>query len=520
MDQLLSFRSNNAAWPEYPTGARNRNKNTSANLYDGRKNQKSQSPCQDSDFGFDLDTLTLKPLPAKLNALPAPPFLVSAIAEGLLRDRNSKYANIMYIVPGEADGFCAALAREQVGIEGHRRPLVLTSDSDLLVYDLVGNKSSIETSSGSNTKDIHTAVVMFFRSISFNKSNIESETALKGTQFNPSEISSRLGVDSLLTLAFAISQRPDSSLQENINYARNECKQSAAFTAFAEPYTAIQNIASTRSFRCKPICGSLIKALDYEGIIVDARVSEILCQTLMLEQNYPQGKTIDQDSHNILKMYLPSLYEDPQRSSAWECGESTRVVAYSIIGTRKYKDNQTIEYCRRGAKIVGKTVQSLKVDQIVSSLKEIMENLRNWRNNHAVLNGPFRSRLYGLFTVCEFLLQDERPMPSEDEIRSVFHGQLFEKSWEFLHLSARVQASLYSLRLLLQILEIRLHLLEASGLDNQMPVPISVMKDAEKELKYLPTLENIFSPDSDNNDDKWCDVKMNFIKRLDVKKLR
>ena len=512
----MSFRSKHADWSKFPNTAKSRNYYSNANLDDRKKNQGSHSRDQDSDFGFDLDALAARPLPVKLNELPAPPFLVSAIAEGLLRDRNSKHADITYFVPGEADGFCAALAREHVRIEGHGRPLVLTSDSDLLVHDLAGDNSSIGSSSGSSNDAVQTAVVMFFRSISFNKSNDKGVTALKGIQFNPSEISSCL-VGPIIKIAFAVSQRPGSSLQENINYARSVCDHSTAFRTFAEPYTATRPLLSTKGFRYKPICGSSVEALDFEGFVVDARVSELFCQNLLLEQNHPQSKVTTQESDNTLKMYLPSLYEDPQRSSAWDCGESIRVVAYSIIGGRNHKSNQVIEHCRRGARIVEKAIEGLNIDQIISSLQEIAQNLREWRESFTVLNDSFRLRLYGVFAVCKFLLQNERPMPSEEEIQSIFRGHFLDKSWEFLHLSAQVQASLYSLRLLRQVLEIWLHLSKASETDNQIQFPVNVMKDAAKELKSLPTIENVFSLNTDHNEDNWCNVKNEFYEMLGCK---
>lgn len=514
VDQLLSFRSSTAAWSECPNAARNRNKGPNDELHDGRKNQNLQSTHHDSSFEFDLGTLTVKPLPAKLNALPAPPFLVSAIAEGLLRDKNSKYRNVTYFVPGEADSFCAALAREQVGIAGHGRPLVLTSDSDLLVYDLVGGNSGIEINSSRSTKNIHTAVVMFFRSISFIKSDDENTIALKGFQFNPSDISSRLGVKSLVKVAFAILQRQGSSFQENVKYARNLSSNSAAFSAFAKPYMASQSLPSTGDFCCKPICGLSIPALDNEDIVIDARISELFYQNLTLEQTCPQGKAMNQKPGSILKMYLPFLYEDPQRSSAWDCGEHIRAVAYSIIGNQNYKGIQVFEHCRCGARIVEKAPRSLSVEQAVLSLREIAESMKDWRDSFAMLSDSFRLRLYGIYTVCRFLLRNQRPVPFEGEIRSIFHGQFLEKSWRLLHLSAQVQASLYSLRLLLQVLEIRLHLLKHLHIENHMTLSINIMRDAVKELKYLPTLESIFSVHGDNKEDKWRFVRNELYRML------
>src|SRR5262249_10214004 len=59
--------------------------------------------------------------------LPYNPFTVPTVIDAIRR--SPRWANITHIVPGEADAFCAAAAAEAPRT-------VLTTDSDLLVYDL------------------------------------------------------------------------------------------------------------------------------------------------------------------------------------------------------------------------------------------------------------------------------------------------------------------------------------------------------------------------------------------------
>lgn len=66
-------------------------------------------------------------VPDKLKALPALPFLVPAAIEALIR---SQYQSQTRVVPAEADVYCAKHASLHGGT-------IFTSDSDLLVYDMV-----------------------------------------------------------------------------------------------------------------------------------------------------------------------------------------------------------------------------------------------------------------------------------------------------------------------------------------------------------------------------------------------
>ncbi|MBE7179732.1 MAG: hypothetical protein INR71_00735 [Terriglobus roseus] len=66
------------------------------------------------------------PAPSHLRLLPPAPFVVPAVIEAL---RESGYRDVVRVVPGEADPYCA----EDVRLHGG---FVVTGDSDLLVYDL------------------------------------------------------------------------------------------------------------------------------------------------------------------------------------------------------------------------------------------------------------------------------------------------------------------------------------------------------------------------------------------------
>lgn len=77
-------------------------------------------------FSDSIEMFSAKSIPARLKLLPSAPFVVPAVIEALL---NTTYANCVYVVPGEADIYCA----EDVKMNGG---FVITGDSDLLVHDL------------------------------------------------------------------------------------------------------------------------------------------------------------------------------------------------------------------------------------------------------------------------------------------------------------------------------------------------------------------------------------------------
>lgn len=67
------------------------------------------------------------PLAKNAQKIPAAAFQVSAILDALVA--SEKYRHMVQVVPDEADAFCASYVRAYGGV-------ILTGDSDLLIYDL------------------------------------------------------------------------------------------------------------------------------------------------------------------------------------------------------------------------------------------------------------------------------------------------------------------------------------------------------------------------------------------------
>ncbi|KAK5754775.1 hypothetical protein LTS12_015188, partial [Elasticomyces elasticus] len=61
-----------------------------------------------------------------------PPFLVQAVQEALV---GSRFKNLVYSVPGEADEYCVTAAKKACLAHVDKKIAIFTSDSDLAVYD-------------------------------------------------------------------------------------------------------------------------------------------------------------------------------------------------------------------------------------------------------------------------------------------------------------------------------------------------------------------------------------------------
>ncbi len=445
-----------------------------------------------------IESLSIRPLPASLNALPAPPFLVPSIAEHLLSSKDSKYKNVTYLVPGEADAWCAALARRRPG------SIIVTSDSDLLVYDLCPERSNhvspkeIDNADNGGNND---NIVVIFRSISFSRLE-DGSLSLKAMQFSPCRIASRLGIPSLAELAFVVSKNVGYSLAESISRARTMGdKQDAEFMRFRETYST--SLPSTNKIPLKCVDGvSSIKALNYgDTSIVDARMSEYIHQLLNRDA---LARPVKRGVNCTAAMYLPVLFEDPERSSAWDCGQDYRSLTYSILASFDHDDSQIVEYRRYGPRIVGKPIPLLTSKEMVSLIEDVHKRSLTWRNVRNEYNEKTYWRLCAIESVYRTLMEDSKALPAVDSLQYLLRGQILGGDWTFHHLSAQVKAVLYSVRMLKQALEVQFRLKMHS--EQTEPLYQAIEKLAE-EVNDLPPLTTLLSHsflkvDKEQNEEK------------------
>lgn len=150
----------------------------------------------------------------RFRGLLPPAFLVPAILDAL---RDSQYASRTRLVSEEADASCARVAREEEG------GIILTSDSDLLVYDL-----------GSNGAVTFLANLHLIVEDPMTRRAASTET-LRISVLRPKNIAERLGLSDLSRFAFEISRDPHVTINEAVRRAKRS-QSNAEFEEFMKMY--------------------------------------------------------------------------------------------------------------------------------------------------------------------------------------------------------------------------------------------------------------------------------------------
>ncbi|KAJ4378108.1 hypothetical protein N0V83_000940 [Neocucurbitaria cava] len=241
--------------------------------------------------------------------------------------------------------------------------------------------------------------------------------------YSPERIRHKLELKSLLAYAFSISQGPSDTAAELLSKAQRTDSESEHYVAFSRRYTA-EVVAPSY----------LLKITDRLLMLqnLDVRVSEFVHQTL--------------DGSMSLLVYLPLLVEDSNQASAWNIGQNIRILAYSLLAPQ----NTSIHEYKRKAQGISmqeiNTCESTNVRVPAVDLHQQVSALTEWASLKAI--GP--DLLWPLFALSLVLADLNTPPPVLLALR-VLNGD-FDNTWAFIQLTARVQAVLYSLRMLKQII--------------------------------------------------------------------
>lgn len=393
------------------------------------------------------------PVPASRRRLPQPPFMVACVLDHLRHD--SAISCPVQVVTGEADPYCAAMARATgAGI--------LSSDSDMILYDLGSEGSlilldTLDVTSPGNVNyepDLSTHIV-------------------KAQRLHPTHITTRLGNTrsnvklSLLRFAFERSRDPFASTSA----LRSRC--------IADPSVESAE-AFERFYRLYNDFNGLGTAQKDANILVqlDPRLSELNCQfhcTPYMEQP-PQGPHV----------YMPVIIEDPTRDSSWTYGKAFRTLAYSLLKPAARKTNShggsdcVIEFQRRGPRIVGMPLKLLNRVELLVSLETVVKCLRE---NNLAGDALLKWRLFGLKEVNDEKARKGKPtIPPSWAIEFLSSGYADHKlSWEDIHLYANMKAVLYSLWILGQACT-------AAVPQEALQVPVNNLTEALRSLVSLQSL--------------------------------
>ncbi|OJJ75398.1 hypothetical protein ASPBRDRAFT_118961 [Aspergillus brasiliensis CBS 101740] len=379
------------------------------------------------------DILQKRTLPAKYANIPENPFIVPAVFEDLkhrwckkniisvvkdVPDLNTAslsdlpWGDAVLMVPGEADTYCAHVAR----LTGCA---ILTNDSDLLLHDLgilgsVVLLDSIEPWTCEASRHEHTLI--------------------RALRLCPDLVACRLGLKSLLPLAYELKIHPDSGLKQLIQQSKITDRSPERFPEycqFAEEYQ------SSSSLDQEMLCESYPQHLD-------PRISELFS---LRERT--------QNTSGQLYMYLVVLNEDPARQCAWTQGKLYRSMGYSALNL-SFSDDENYafvdEYVRRGSRITTDRISLGNREWLLLEMNSLCLLLDTVQSQLGVETAsPAYWRIFA-FYIIHYEQAGFNIHSTERLRRLLMLGYGDKLDWVDVHLIAQMQSVLYSLRLLGQLL--------------------------------------------------------------------
>ncbi|KAL9101612.1 MAG: hypothetical protein Q9163_003151 [Psora crenata] len=387
--------------------------------------------------------------PATFRGLPSASFIVPATIDAL---SESHYAKNTEVVPGEADPYCALRIRDGGGI-------VLTADSDLIIYDL-GIRGS----------------VVFFDQLEIQASGAETPVRIKAPVFRPYEIAKRLGFDNLLMLGFQLEQHSSITLERAIQITAKFLESPGPpdtvrrYEVFEAVYKGIPSVGEAQNFQPE-----LLGDFKARGRHLDPRFAELVLQLAL------------KDKKNGACFYSWPLFEDPTRSPAWEIAHRERSIAYTCLATSHSSSNgqsrNLDEYARKGQRFVEKRSCFSNVDDrsrnLIMSFCDWLESARGFFGHIHECWPATYWQIVGVCRVLKWYNDNGLKQPAEDLVERAITGVSDGSwTWEDIHLSAQIQAMLYALRIIRQALDY---------IDIQPSNPhFSLLTDLSDQLSDLP----------------------------------
>ncbi|PYH66506.1 uncharacterized protein BO88DRAFT_111613 [Aspergillus vadensis CBS 113365] len=377
--------------------------------------------------------LQRRSLPAKYANIPENPFIVPAVFEDLKhrwckKNINSVVKDVpdldtvslsdfpwrdaVVMVPGEADTYCAHVAR----LTGCA---ILTNDSDLLLHDLGKHGSVVLLDS----------IEPWTCEISRHK-----HTLIRALRLCPNLVAYRLGLTSLLPLAYELKTHPDTGLKQILQQSKDRDESSEHIPGYCR---FVEEYKSRPSFSQEMLCESYPQHLD-------PRISELFS----LRGRIPE-------SSEQLCMYLVVLNEDPARQCAWAQGKLYRSMAYTALNLSFSADESIAfvdEYVRRGSRITTDRIPMGNREWLLlemSSLCSLLDTVH--LQTRLEIASPAYWRVLA-FYIIHYEQTGSAIHHTEHLRRLLTLGNGDNLDWANVHLMAQMQSVLYSLRILRQIL--------------------------------------------------------------------
>ncbi|KAI7546754.1 hypothetical protein KC331_g5424 [Hortaea werneckii] len=421
------------------------------------------------------------------NDLAPPPFLVSAVLEGLL-ETTCDFREKVFVVPDEADRFCVAAARAaQSTSQDDMGVAILANDSDLFVFD-----------AGEQTR------VIPLNDLAVREH--DEATSLSGCEVWPAQLAKSLELPNLIELAWHMEQHSTLSMRECRARTNTEQKLSNDdFTVFAAQYQLTN----------QPHILEKLQRHNEERVLfasLDARIAELIQQVISVQADSSANA-------GEVDMFLPFLFEDPARTSAWRIGSSVRKLSYEILlyAAGRYKTT-VVEYKRAAEHVSASRLQDWEPGTLPIRLTECAAAIKGYRDASYGQECSDRSdRSHWLRLVAQIFMSDFAQegwsFPAPRDLVGVLLGKPC-RSWVLLHLSAQYQAMFYSLRMLNQILA---YIRKAFGDGLEEKGFRQGVLESMDQLADMPKIEMLLEPTSTTreDEDRWSVVVGSILSALD-----
>ncbi|PPJ57363.1 hypothetical protein CBER1_01363 [Cercospora berteroae] len=352
-------------------------------------------------------------------SLPPPPFLVFAVVEELVR--RAQYADLTYVVPGEADPYCVAAA-QAIPDDDDSTITIFSDDADLIVYEACKRTR-----------------VVPFRDLS--ETEVGGTMILQGDEYRPAEIIERrksLSGSSLIKPAFFMSIDYYCSLEKASRLSTGaDLDDRDEFKAFAWQFETVEEVQMLARVR---------QDLDLKRALTarDSRISELFHQM----KSHARG-----DTTGPIRAYLPFLMDDPTRATAWSVGLDIRLLGYSIL-LQSQQDTNVQEYRRSGARMSATLLDLLTGDELASATSRLATSVSRTLEETALEHRLSRDDAWRYLIlqhmVAHFRSEGGSMPTADDAVHVVLNRE--PRKWQVLHLAAQYQAAYYSFRMLQQLL--------------------------------------------------------------------
>ncbi|KAL6244338.1 hypothetical protein RBB50_008580 [Rhinocladiella similis] len=394
--------------------------------------------------------------------LPAPPFMVASAIESL---RTSRWRDTVQVVPGEADIFCAMLAKQSGGA-------ILTNDSDMAVHDI-----------GSEGRIVLLHSLEKRSAASSQTGRRQTNGSITALAFSPIQVAERLQVPSLLRFGFE--RYLDSSLSVAMvkerarqNDRLDDVNLQEEYQVFTQQYEEVSTLSIPQ--RQQPLLNDL-----------DPRTAEaVLCP--------------DSSPH----VYLTPLNEDPSRDSSWTYGSDIRHVAYSLlrrcsITTITHQDT-VAEHARKGQRITSTIIKCLDVPQIQERLTTILQSLPGDTTTSLSWKSQGRQSLLQWYTLALRFVNEHRLAAGKTPFSATQTFNLFglrprtpasrtksRLSWDEMHLLGNLHAVLYSFRILKQLTRYMMACSAGEGSLERNEL-VDMLSNVLSHLDTMPSIKDLF----------------------------